>query len=165
MRARKLIDPSDVLALVDTREQSPLSLDPLRSEPATLDTGDYSVAGLTHLVAVERKSLSDLVACCGKERERFDRCVQRLLAYECRALFVEATWGQIELGSWRSTLTPSHVLGSLMSWTARGLPVILAGDHGTCGRLVSRFLFVAARERWRQLQSLCDGLKIAGGDA
>jgi hypothetical protein len=35
---------------------------------------------LEHVVAIERKSLGDLIGCIGVERERFDRVVQRLLA-------------------------------------------------------------------------------------
>ena len=64
--------------LIDTREQAPFAFTHERYagttiEAGTLDTGDYSLAGLTDLVAVERKSLPDLVACLGRERERFER--------------------------------------------------------------------------------------------
>ena len=52
--------PDQVVAIQDTREQLPLDLHPLRVEVGTLATGDYSVLGLEHVVAVERKGLSDL---------------------------------------------------------------------------------------------------------
>ena len=46
--------------IIDTREQIPWEFRDLPTEPGTLDTGDYSVSGLEHLIAVERKSLDDL---------------------------------------------------------------------------------------------------------
>ena len=67
------LHPEQVVAIVDTREQRPLNLAPLRTEAGTLVTGDYSVKGLVEVVAIERKSLPDLLACIGQERERFDR--------------------------------------------------------------------------------------------
>ena len=70
----------DILAIVDTREQRPLDLSPLQVVRGTLATGDYSVVGLESVVAVERKSLDDLLGCIGTDRARFDREVQRLLA-------------------------------------------------------------------------------------
>ena len=98
--------PADAItALVDTREQTPLDLPGLRCEPGTLTTGDYSVRGLESVIAIERKSLPDLVACCGRERERFDREVKRLMAYPVRALVVEASWSDIEAGNWRGKMT------------------------------------------------------------
>ena len=144
----------NVVAVVDTREQLPLDLAPLRMERGTLPTGDYSIRGLEHVVAVERKSLADLLGCVGQERERFDREVQRLLAYPCRALVVESTWQEIERGDWRSKITPTAALGSLLGWIAAGLPVLMANDHERAGRYVGRILFTAARRRWREARTL-----------
>ena len=61
-----------ITAVVDTREQRPLDLTPLKSVPGTLATGDYSVRGLEHVVAIERKSLDDLLGCIGRDRARFE---------------------------------------------------------------------------------------------
>ena len=148
------LKPEHVVAVVDTREQLPLDLAPLQVVEGTLTTGDYSLRGLEHLVAVERKSLPDLLGCIGQERERFEREVQRLLAYPTRALVVEATWADIEAGEWRSRVTSKAVIGSLLGWIGAGLPVIMAGDHARAGRYVSRFLFITARRRWRELRAL-----------
>ncbi len=132
--------------IIDTREQCPLEFANVLSEPGTLDTGDYSVRGLTHLVAVERKSLDDLLACCGYERARFKRELQRLRAYRFRLLIVEADQASLEAGVWRSKLQPSHVLGALAAWTAQyQLPVWLAGTHLSAGSVVERFLFQSTR--------------------
>ena len=151
------LPPESITALADTREQCPLDLSPLRTETGTLATGDYSVKGLEHVVAIERKSLPDCLACVGVERERFDREVQRLLAYPVRALVVESTWPEVESGAWRSNVTPAAAIGSLLGWIAAGLPVVMAGDHQRAGRFVSRMLYIAARRRWREARALVAG--------
>jgi ERCC4-type nuclease len=153
------IKSESITAVIDTREQTPLDLSPLATTTATLTTGDYSVFGLEHLIAIERKSLPDLLACVGKERGRFEREVQRLLAFPVRALVVQSSWAEIEMGQWRTKVTPQSVTGSLLGWMAAGLPVLMAGDHARAGRHVSKLLFLAARRRWREnrnlIQSVC----------
>lgn len=156
--------PQDLVAIVDTREQHPLNLDPLRSVPGTLTTGDYSVRGLEHVVVVERKSLPDLLSCIGQERERFEREVHRLLAFPTRALVVEATWPDLEQGEWRSKITPAAAIGSVLGWIAAGLPVVMAGDHARAGRYVSRLLFTSARRRWREARALLQEVMTMDSD-
>ncbi|MCY2990928.1 MAG: hypothetical protein NTY19_24090 [Planctomycetota bacterium] len=151
--------PEAVVAIIDTREQTPLDLSQLQTITAALSTGDYSIVGLESVVSIERKSLSDLLGCIGQERERFDREVMRLLAYPVRALIVETTWQDIEAGDWRSKITPAAALGSLLGWIAAGLPVVMTGDHDRAGRYVSRLLFTAARRRYREARAL-----IGSGD-
>lgn len=159
MRLPAELQPESVTAVVDRREQRPLDLSPLRTMSGTLATGDYSVKGLEHVVAVERKEIGDLISCVGCERERFDREVQRLLAYPVRALVVEATWQQIERGQWRSNVAPAAAVGSLLGWIAAGLPVIMTGTHERAGRYVSRMLYTAARRRWREARALAAGIE------
>ena len=79
------LKPNSITILVDTREQRPWQFPHcFMTESATLATGDYSVKGLTDEVAIERKSLADLLACVGRERDRFEREVHRLLAPDRR---------------------------------------------------------------------------------
>jgi ERCC4-type nuclease len=148
------LKPESVVAIIDTREQLPLALAPLRVEAGTLATGDYSVKGLETVVTIERKSLPDLLGCVGTERERFDREIQRMLAYPCRAIVVEATWGDVEAGQWRNQVTPAAALGSLLGWIAAGVPIVMAGDHARAGRFVAKLLYTAARRRWRESRAL-----------
>jgi ERCC4-type nuclease len=56
--------------VIDTREQTPLSFARLQTVRGTLNTGDYSVAGLEKLFSVERKTVADLVGCCAGRRTR-----------------------------------------------------------------------------------------------
>ena len=62
----------DVTAIIDTREQLPLDLAPLRMKRGTLATGDYSIKGMEHVVSLERKSLDDLLGCIGHDQEDND---------------------------------------------------------------------------------------------
>jgi DNA excision repair protein ERCC-4 len=168
-RARKLITPSDVTAVIDTREQTPLGLAPLRSVKGTLATGDYSVLGLEHMISIERKSLPDFLSCVGSNRERFEREVQRMLGYETRAIVVEASWAEIEAGlwimnpnhyKWKSKVQPNAAMGSALGWIAQGIPVVMTDTHERCSQFVSRLLFTAARRRWNELQSFGDSLRL-----
>lgn len=131
---------------IDSREQCPLVFESLPSEVGTLDCGDYSICGIEHLISVERKSLDDLLACCGRERARFKRELKKLEGYRFRSLVVETDAATLEGGNWRSKLKPAHVLGSLSAWTAQhGLCVWLAGDHDGAARFVERYLYQSAR--------------------
>ena len=149
-----ILKPEHVTAIIDTREQTPLDLSPLRSVRRTLQTSDYSVVGLEHVVAIERKSLDDLLGCVGRVRERFDREVMRLLAYPVRVLLIESTWAEIESGQWRSKVTPEQAIGSLLGWQAAGLSIHMVGDHQRAGRHAARLLFTVAKRRYRELREL-----------
>lgn len=158
--SRKTLDPSDITAIIDTREQRPWNLDPLKSKSGTLATGDYSILGLENEIAIERKSLDDLLGCIGQHRKRFDKEIVRLRAYDCRAVIVETTWAQLESGQYRSQISPSAALGSVLGWIASGVPFIFAGDAKTAGTYASRLMYIAARRRWHELQMFYKGLKI-----
>ncbi len=153
------LDPSQVVCLVDTREQLPLDLSPLRTQPATLPTGDYSILGLEHHVCIERKSLDDLLGCVSRERERFERELLRMLAYPVRVLLVEATWAEIELGQWRSKVTSSQAMGSLIGWAAMGIQLALVGSHERAWRFASRLLFSIANRRYRELRTFSQSME------
>lgn len=129
--------------IIDTREQTPLVFDPelVASEVGTLNHGDYSLRGLTDMVAIERKALPDLVACVGRERDRFEKELCALRGYHCRAVVIEATLKQIEAGNWRGQILPQHVLGSLASWRAKfHIEMIYCCNAELCAREVYRLL-------------------------
>ncbi len=158
---RKTLKPEDVTAIVDTREQRPWVLAPLRTEKGTLYTGDYSVKGLENEIAIERKSLEDLLGCVGQSRERFEDCVQRLLGYPVRAVIVEASWGELEAGAWRSKISPTSAVGSVLGWVARGIPFMFAGDASKGSTMAARIMFIAARRRFEELGAFYESLKIS----
>lgn len=151
--------PSEsIVAIIDTREQMPLELAPLQVVRGTLTTGDYSVRGLEHVVSLERKSLEDLLSCMAGGRERFEREIDRLVAYPVRAVFVEAHWSDIRAGEWRSKLTPAQARAAVNGWIARGVPFHFVGDHRTAGEEVAQLLAIVARRRWRENRDLIKGV-------
>lgn len=132
--------------IIDTREKNRLVFTTLQVETGTLQTGDYSLRNLEHMVCVERKSLTDLLACVTAERNRFKRELQRIRAYRFRCLVIETTQQEIEHGGWKSKILPQSVLGSLAAWTAQyNLPIWLAGTHEAAGHFVERYLYQVAR--------------------
>lgn len=132
--------------IIDSREQTPWRFENLPSARGALSTGDYSILGLESLIALERKSLDDLLGCVGRERDRFRAELQRMKAYPYRALVIEASAADLDRGEWRSKLQPAHVLGALSAWTMQfALPIWLGGDHATSGRFAEKLLFQAAR--------------------
>ena len=103
--------------MTDTREQKAFWPDGKR---ATLRTGDYSVAGLADVVAVERKSGQDLLGSMGGNksirRQRLLREFRRLSLMRFGAFVVECPApGLYTLPAW-GRITPSHAIGSLISW-------------------------------------------------
>ena len=116
---------------IDSREQVAFDFGPWPTEAATLTSGDYSIRGLEDLCAIERKSLPDLTACVGPERDRFKRELHRLRGHRCRAVVVEATFEDVLAHRYRSKVHPSAVLGSVASWQTRfATPFNFAGEHG-----------------------------------
>lgn len=109
--------------LVDQQEKTPLTrhFDPklVQVETVHLSTGDYSLKGATELVAVERKSLGDLLHCATEDRDRFYDQMRRLRDYPARFLVVEATRATIEAGAYERDVKPSSVTGTLMSLAVR----------------------------------------------
>lgn len=88
--------------LVDTREQQPYSLRQLHPnwigdlKYASLKTGDYSIEGMEHLLALERKSMIDAIQSTISRRELFIRTCERLAAFRWKAILIEATYEQMK---------------------------------------------------------------------
>ncbi len=145
--------------IVDTREQDPLPISRLPVIRAGLYTGDYSVAGLESLIAVERKSIPDLVSCCAaSNRERFEHELHRLRGFRFRRLLVIGTRQEIESGAYRSSVCPAAVLGTLSAFEVRyDVPVVFADDSAAGAALVERWAWYAAREYVRAVNDLLRG--------
>jgi ERCC4-type nuclease len=79
--------------IVDTREQRPWTFENynVTVKRAGLRSGDYSLAGHEDQIALERKSLDDLVQSLSHGRDRFEREVERLSALSFAAVLVEAS--------------------------------------------------------------------------
>lgn len=117
--------PKPVL-VVDTREQDGFGYTFERFdkwfadvERAKLRAGDYSVKGLEHCLAVERKSLADLVNSVISGRTRFLAQCKGLAALERKAIVVEASLAQVKSFYPESQAHPNAVVGTLMALQER----------------------------------------------
>ncbi|MBR3665209.1 MAG: ERCC4 domain-containing protein [Desulfovibrio sp.] len=121
--------------VADTREQMPYKFelpvyDGTTLERGTLPTGDYSLAGLEAQVAVERKSLPDLMACMGRERKRFMAEMERARGYRAFAVIAECSWKDIASHAYKAQVKPQAALATLTAIMARyGVPVIFTGSR------------------------------------
>lgn len=158
------LKPEQITIVCDTREPWPdhpwLAHMPLRVVRGGLATGDFTVQGLADQIAIERKTEGDLLACIGTERERFQRELDRMLAFPTRAVIAETTWEQLEAGEWRSRITSAQAIGSVLSWTAQGIPIVLAGTPERAAKCAARIMFIAARKRWRELRTLAGEIDV-----
>ena len=150
--------PTETLKiLVDSREQSPYLFNGYAATATrgTLDTGDYSLQGLTDLVAVERKELDDLMGCLTHDRDRFTRELERLRGFDEAALVVEATFQDIAGGRYRSRMKPESAVQSLFSIMGRfRLPIYFATDRREGEYFTFHFLRHSARRAWERYRAL-----------
>lgn len=91
----------------------------IRTERKTLQTGDYSIVGHEQQIAIERKEKGDCFHCMGKDRDRFEKQVQRLSELPHGHLIVEADWASVFAGHPNSQLKPKVVHRTVISWTLR----------------------------------------------
>jgi DNA excision repair protein ERCC-4 len=139
-----LKDPPQIVLIEDTREQAVYSS--LFSTPCIRDTlpvGDYSIAGLQDRIAIERKSLSDLVSSLTPGRERFEKEFQRARSLEYFAVVVEARLSDILEGRFRefSQATPQAIFESIMSWSVRyGRPFLFCENRAIAARTMESLL-------------------------
>ncbi|MDA8239657.1 MAG: hypothetical protein M0Z67_04700 [Nitrospiraceae bacterium] len=121
------------VVLIDTREKMPFDFSRFpnwisEEKRKKLHVGDYSIEGMETLLAIERKTLSDLITTLMQQRQRFFKMCEQLANYHWRALFIEASYEDVKspYGEEYNTLAhPNAVSGTLDALEARfGIPVI-----------------------------------------
>ena len=153
------------VVLIDTREQRPLSFRH-ESRRATLATGDYGIQGpdgQAFNIAIERKSLDDLIGSLCQGRERFEREFQRADELDYFALVIEASLSDIATGEYSSQMDPGAVIQTLISWSVRyGVPVWLADSRSYAARMIESLLEKHVRRlliEGRVSLPVCTGVK------
>ena len=148
--------------VVDTREQTPFPFIgyPAAIVPGTLTDGDYSLAGFERRVAVERKSLADLVGCLGTDRERFQRELERLRGYDSAAVVVEAPVEDLRGKRYRGELDAGAAWQSVLAFSMRyRVPFIFGRDRADAESIAFDFLRHFHRDRSREFDAL--GFQVA----
>jgi hypothetical protein len=102
------------------------------------------------------------VGCLARERERFERDLQRAAALDAFAVVVEASWAELAGGQYRSQLNPHSACQSVLAFTARyRIPFMFAGSRAGAEYVTWGFLrqyLESARKRWGSI------VKAHGGD-
>ncbi len=141
-----MADKPDIVLVVDTREQRPYAF-VTPCEVGTLQAGDYSVKGYEARVAVERKSMEDLLGTMTVGRERFTRELERAAGMGFFAVVVEGTWGDLAAGRYRSKMSPASATGTVLSWTVRyRVPFLFVGTRDEGARVTERLLLAWWKE-------------------
>ena len=144
----------------DSREQAPYTFNApkyagVTVEVGTLQTGDYSLHGLTDRIALERKSLSDLCGTLTTGRERFQRECERGRGLEYFGLVIEASMDDVRHHNYRSAMTPQSLLQTLAAWSIRyGLHVHWCGSREGCEYMVHSLLEKFLKEQQTRLAAL-----------
>ena len=142
--------------LIDTREQKPYSFE-TEAVTGTLATGDYSIAGLQDHIAIERKTIDDLIGCLSKGRDRFERELFRGKSLDYFALVVEADLSDIAKGAYRSKMLPRAVLQSLMAFSIRyKMPIWFVGNRQYGQRITESLLTKYVREVEKKCEAVND---------
>jgi DNA excision repair protein ERCC-4 len=162
MNERGFLD--NLTFLVDTREQAPFEFPGCQTVRAALLVGDYSVAGLEGVVAVERKSLDDLLGCLTTGRERFEKELVRGRGLRYFAVVVERPLGDILDGRFRNGITPEAAFQSLIAFSVRyRLPFFFCQSRAEAERVTGSLLRKAARETFKEFTGIMAGAEPEGG--
>ncbi len=132
--------------IVDTREQEEYSFDSRLAATMrrALPAGDYSVAGLENIVAVERKSLDDFVSTVIHNRERFRTELRKLASYRAACVVVEAGVLDVLLHRYRGDAHPNAVLGSALAIILDfRIPVFFCSNRQAACQFVQAYLLAA----------------------
>ena len=152
---------SPLVIIEDTREQTPLTEWPswVQVERATLHTGDYSILGWEESFTIERKSLADLIttmltgyeASSERPKRRFNRVLERMRHFDCRAVVVTATPEQVLAARFHCGKPAGAALwGFAMSiFTTYGVPVLFLGPESLAAKWIADCArhFVAMRTK------------------
>ena len=154
--------------VVDTREQNPFSFARFQDwfsgvEKKPLEVGDYSVAGLEDVCALERKDLNDLVRSFTVDRSVFVKRLRRMSEFPDRLLIVTAPLSQVKARYEHSPADPNQITQSLIA-TLAGLrvPFLCVETHELGEEIVASYLYQIHLYHW--LESHGHGRHVADDD-
>jgi len=154
--------------IVDTREQNPFSFAGFQGwfagvEKKPLAIGDYSVAGLEQVCAVERKDLNDLVRSFTVDRSVFVERLRRMSEFPDRLLVIAAPLSQVKSRYEHSPANPNQITQSLIA-TLAGLrvPFLCVDTHELGEEIVASYLYQVHLYHW--LESHGHGRRLADDD-
>ena len=156
------------VAIIDTREQNPLSFRRFKGwfakiEHRALPLGDYSVAGMENSCVVERKDLADLIQSFTTNRTVFINRLRRMADLPHSLLIVTAPLTEIKSEYPYRAANPNRITQSLIAVLA-GLrvPFICTETHELGEEIVASYLYQTFLYDW--LDRNGHGRYLADGD-
>ena len=121
----------------------------------SLATGDYSILGHEDFCVIERKTLPDLVACLGVERDRFERELQRMKAMDAACIVVEASQAKLRRGEYRSQLLPGAAWQTIISFSGKyRIPFLFGETPEDAEKIAYDFLRHYANHFWKRAKAI-----------
>ena len=156
------------IAIIDTREQNPLSFRRFRKwfadiEERALPLGDYSVSGMENTCVVERKDLADLIQSFTTNRKVFIHRLRRMAERPHSLLVVTASLTDIKSEYPYRGANPNRITQSLIAVLAGlRLPFICTETHELGEEIVASYLYQTFLYDW--LDRNGHGRHLADGD-
>jgi len=155
-------------AIVDTREQNPLSFRRFKGwfekvEYRALRLGDYSIAGMEDSCAVERKDLADLIHSFTTNRAVFIERLRRMSDLPHSLLVVTCSLAEIKSEYPYCAASPNRITQSLIAVLAGlRLPFISTETHELGEEIVASYLYQTFLYDWLDRNGY--GRMLADGD-
>ena len=156
------------VAIIDTREQNPLSFRRFKGWFARIDyralrLGDYSVVGMEDSCVVERKDLADLIQSFTTNRSVFINRLRRMSNLPHSLLVVTAPLSEIKTEYPYRCANPNRITQSLIAVLAGlRLPFICTETHELGEEIVASYLYQTFLYDW--LEQNGHGRYLADGD-
>lgn len=142
------------VAIIDTREQNPLSFRRFQKwfagiEERALPLGDYSVGGMENSCVVERKDLADLIQSFTTNRSVFVSRLRRMADLPHSLLVITASLTEIKSQYPYGGAKPNHITQSLIAvLTGLRLPFICTENHELGEEMVASYLYQTFLYDW-----------------
>lgn len=109
-----------------------------------LDYGDYALKDHLDLITIERKqNVTELCGNLGKNRDRFERELERMQSTRFRYVVVEDYWSSIKKPKY-SRMNPEAVFQSIIALEIKyGVHFIFAGTHEMAQKITRSLLLKA----------------------
>jgi ERCC4-type nuclease len=156
------------VAIVDTREQNPLSFRRFKGwfdkvEHRALRLGDYSVAGMEDTCIVERKDLADLICSFTTNRSVFIARLRRMAEVPHGLLVVTSSLTEIKSEYPYRAAKQNRITQSLIAvLTGLRLPFICTDTHEIGEEIVASYLYQTFLYDWLDRNGY--GRQLADGD-
>jgi ERCC4-type nuclease len=156
------------IAIIDTREQNPLSFRRFRGwfakiECRALPLGDYSVKGMEDTCVVERKDLADLICSFTTNRTVFVNRLRRMAERPHSLLVVTSSLSEIKSEYPYRAANPNRITQSLIAvLTGLRLPFVCTDTHELGEEIVASYLYQTFLYDW--LDRNGHGRHLADGD-